>query len=186
MVFGEKLKLLRNEKGLTQEELAEQLGVSRQAVSKWESGTGYPETEKMLQLAKMFNASLDYLLLDDYYVEEQKENEPQTEVRAVAGRIAIANFDKSCIVNCISVKSSNILFAGKREPKYILSGVDKVTFCGEHSTTLGFYADFESIQKEIAAINEALKKGLPAYELQYMANVEYVGFFAQPVIKEQK
>ena len=48
MSFGENLKNVRKQRGVTQEELAEMLGVSRQAISKWESDGGYPETEKLL------------------------------------------------------------------------------------------------------------------------------------------
>ena len=48
MYFGEKLFKLRKEKGLSQEALADQLGTTRQAVSKWENNQGYPETEKIL------------------------------------------------------------------------------------------------------------------------------------------
>ena len=50
MKFGEKLQKLRKEKGMSQEELAARLHVSRQAVSKWENDQGYPETEKMLMI----------------------------------------------------------------------------------------------------------------------------------------
>jgi transcriptional regulator with XRE-family HTH domain len=62
MTFGEKIQRLRKEAGLSQEELAYQLGVSRQAVSKWERDSGYPETEKLLRMAKLFHASLEDLL----------------------------------------------------------------------------------------------------------------------------
>lgn len=62
MNFGEKLFSLRKEKGLSQEALAEQLNTSRQAVSKWENNQGYPETEKLLMLANLFEVSVDYLL----------------------------------------------------------------------------------------------------------------------------
>ena len=62
MNFGEKLFSLRKEKGLSQEALAEQLNTSRQAVSKWENDQGYPETEKLLMLANLFEVSVDYLL----------------------------------------------------------------------------------------------------------------------------
>lgn len=65
MTFGEKIQKLRKEAGLSQEEFAEQLGVSRQAVSKWERDNGYPETEKIVRMSKMFNVSLDYLLNDE-------------------------------------------------------------------------------------------------------------------------
>lgn len=64
MSFGERLLKLRKEKGLSQEALAEQVGTTRQAVSKWENDQGYPETEKLLLLANIFEVSTDYLLKD--------------------------------------------------------------------------------------------------------------------------
>ena len=65
MKFGEKLLHLRREKGLSQEALAERVGTTRQAVSKWENGQGYPETEKVLRLAELFGVSADFLLRED-------------------------------------------------------------------------------------------------------------------------
>ncbi|MCD8056379.1 MAG: helix-turn-helix domain-containing protein [Clostridiales bacterium] len=186
MIFGEKLKLLRNENHLTQEALAEKLSVSRQAVSKWESGTGYPETEKMLELSKMFNISLDYLLLDGEYLSEEKEADTRSAARSYNGKIAIMSFDKSNVVNCISVKSSKILASAKNEPSYILTGIDKITFLGEHSTILGFYENADDVQKEIAAINEAIASGEHSYKLQCATDVEYVGLFAQPKLKKEE
>lgn len=62
MSFAENLKQIRNEKHITQEKLAELLDVTRQAISKWEQGVGYPETEKLIKLSKVLNASLDWLL----------------------------------------------------------------------------------------------------------------------------
>jgi len=64
MEFGLKLQGLRKEKGLSQEALAEMLNVSRQAVSKWETGEGYPEMEKLLLISDLFQISLDYLMKD--------------------------------------------------------------------------------------------------------------------------
>ena len=64
MTFGDKLSALRREQNYTQEQLAELLGVSRQSVSKWESGAAYPETEKLIRLSALFDCSLDYLLRD--------------------------------------------------------------------------------------------------------------------------
>ncbi len=66
MTFGEKIQKLRKEAGLSQEELSEQLGVSRQAISKWERDKGYPETEKIIQMSRMFHVTLDYLLNEDH------------------------------------------------------------------------------------------------------------------------
>lgn len=65
MTFGEKLFKLRKEKGLSQEALAEQIGTTRQAVSKWENNQGFPETEKLLQLSNIFETSIAVLLKDE-------------------------------------------------------------------------------------------------------------------------
>lgn len=64
MVFSEKLQLLRKNKGLTQEELAEKLSVSRQAVAKWESGQAYPDVYNLVQISDLMNVSVDYLVRD--------------------------------------------------------------------------------------------------------------------------
>lgn len=62
MEFNEKLQELRKQKGLTQEELAELLYVSRTAISKWESGRGFPNIESLKAISKFFSVSLDKLL----------------------------------------------------------------------------------------------------------------------------
>ena len=64
MNFGEKLLKLRTQYNLSQEELAYKLGVSRQAVSKWELGPSLPETGSIICISDLFNVSLDYLLKD--------------------------------------------------------------------------------------------------------------------------
>lgn len=74
MNFSEKLQILRKEKGLSQEKLAELLSVSRQAVSKWESGQTYPEIEKLIVLSDLFEITLDDLLRDRYTEVENKDN----------------------------------------------------------------------------------------------------------------
>lgn len=62
MTLGETIRTLRKKAGLSQEALAEKLGVSRQAVSKWENDNGMPETEKLITMAKLFDTSLDDLI----------------------------------------------------------------------------------------------------------------------------
>ena len=64
MKFCDKLQKIRRENNITQEQLADKLNVSRQAVSKWESGMAYPDTEKLIQISKIFNVSLDELIND--------------------------------------------------------------------------------------------------------------------------
>lgn len=74
MNFGEKILGLRIRNALSQEALAEKLMVSRQAVSKWESGVTLPETEKLVIISNMFGVSLDYLLKDES-LEKGRETE---------------------------------------------------------------------------------------------------------------
>ena len=70
MTFGEKLSSLRKQANLTQSDLAEKLNVSRQAITKWENGTGLPDLDNIKKLSSIFNTSIDELL--DYKVEEIK------------------------------------------------------------------------------------------------------------------
>ena len=78
MEFHEKLQALRKQRGLTQEELAEKLFVSRTAVSKWESGRGYPKIDSLKGIAAVFGVTIDALLSGDEILdlaeEEQKRN----------------------------------------------------------------------------------------------------------------
>ena len=73
MNFCDKLQKIRKENNITQEQLADKLNVSRQAVSKWESGAAYPDTEKLIQISKMFKVSLDDLINDN--IDTTKINE---------------------------------------------------------------------------------------------------------------
>ena len=75
MEFGEKLQELRKKKGLTQEELAEALYVSRTAVSKWELGRGYPNIDSLKEISKFFSVSIDELLSGEKLLSiAEKEN----------------------------------------------------------------------------------------------------------------
>ncbi len=65
MTLGEKLCKARKENNITQEQLSDVLGVSRQSVSKWESDTAFPETDKLIRMSELFGVSLDYLLKEN-------------------------------------------------------------------------------------------------------------------------
>ena len=62
MTTGEKIALLRKQKSMTQEELAEVLNISRQSVSRWEMDVAFPETDKLIRISKLFECSIDFLL----------------------------------------------------------------------------------------------------------------------------
>ena len=79
MEFHEKLQALRKQKGLTQEELAEGLFVSRTAISKWESGRGYPNIDSLKVLAKFFNVTIDQLLSGDEVLAIAEDDQKQKE-----------------------------------------------------------------------------------------------------------
>lgn len=73
MTFGEKLRTLRKQRGLSQDALAEKMNTTRQAISKWENDQGFPETEKLLLLSNVLNVSIDYLLKSN---EKEKNMNP--------------------------------------------------------------------------------------------------------------
>ena len=79
MEFNEKLQELRKQKGLTQEELAEQLYVSRTAISKWESGRGYPNIESLKAIAKFFSVTVDELISTDEVLTIAEEDNKRKE-----------------------------------------------------------------------------------------------------------
>ncbi len=73
MTLGEKLSKLRRENNYTQEQLADLLGVSRQAISKWEQDVAFPETDRLIQMSDLYDCSLDYLLKDKADADVQPE-----------------------------------------------------------------------------------------------------------------
>ena len=79
MEFNEKLQELRKNKGLTQEELAEALYVSRTAISKWESGRGYPSIDSLKEVAKYFSVTIDELLSSNEVLSIAEEDNKQKE-----------------------------------------------------------------------------------------------------------
>ena len=95
MELSEKLTKLRKEKGLTQEELAQMVYVTRTAVSKWENGKGYPATDSLILLSKVYGVSIDYLLSDDDVVAVRRVRERRARIFywcAVAGLAVAALF----------------------------------------------------------------------------------------------
>lgn len=81
MEFGEKLQTLRKRRGLTQEELSEALFVSRTAVSKWESGRGYPNIQSLKEIARFFSVTVDELLSSEEVLFLAEEDSRQKESR---------------------------------------------------------------------------------------------------------
>ena len=86
MEFNQKLQELRKQKGITQEELAESLFVSRTAISKWESGRGYPNIDSLKAISKFFGITIDELLSGDelLIIAEEDTNQKEKHIRDLA------------------------------------------------------------------------------------------------------
>ena len=90
MTFGEKLQVLRQRAGMSQDALAERLDVSRQAVSRWERDETMPETDKVVALADIFGVTTDYLLRPEAERQTPPQDEPPRRGPAPAERDAIS------------------------------------------------------------------------------------------------
>ena len=162
MSFGENLQTIRKKNQLSQEGLAEMLGVSRQAVSKWELGEGYPEVDKLLILSKKLNVSLDSML--------GSENAPTVSENGNAlGLIRIISPNEGVIINASKVTRSQQFKGGKNSPKYALYASDgnDMSFWGAQNTFLAWYRNLDDVTRELAEIQNALNAGAASYTLQY-------------------
>ena len=122
MTFGEKLQQLRKGRGWSQERLAEEIPISRQAVSKWESGAAAPDTENVVRLSAIFGVSTDYLLHDDFTGDEdipavkrreeelQKARNRDTAMMVLMGIMAMGLFWQ--LVGALIYQSHLILLLG--------------------------------------------------------------------------
>ena len=167
MSFGENLQSVRKKNHLSQEDLAEMLGVSRQAVSKWELGEGYPEVEKLLALSKKLNVSLDSLL-------QSESTETVQENAGSSGVIRIVSPNEGVIANVSKVTRSQQFKGRKNSPRYALFASDgnDLSLWGAQNTFLAWYRDLDDVTKEIAAIQAALDAGSASYTLQYSVKVK--------------
>lgn len=183
MSFSENLKNIRAEKNLSQEQLAELLGVSRQAVSKWEQDGGYPETEKLIQIAKKLDVSLDLLLLDKQICDKVTEQLPKNQVVYLTDkRITIQSYDGKTVSAFSKFRIDRMAFAGKDDPKCILIGNDSSNILGGGQVLLGWYATIDDAKRELEEIYNALNNGETTYILKYNANVK-VKLFSVKIIK---
>lgn len=162
MSFGKNLQTLRKMHQLSQEGLADMLGVSRQAVSKWELGEGYPEVDKLLILSKKLNVSLDSLLIGE------STQSAADQVRH-SDTIRIISPNEGVIVSTSKVIRSQQFKGGRNSPKYALYASDgkDMSFWGAQNTFLGWYRNLEDITKELTEIMNALNAGAASYTLQY-------------------
>ena len=161
MSFGENLQTIRKKNQLSQEGLAEMLGVSRQAVSKWELGEGYPEVDKLLLLSKKLNISLDSLLGEEKTPDDSENSKPSDTIRIISP-------NEGVIITVSKVVRSQPFRGGKNSPKYALyaSNENDISYWSQ-STFLAWYRNLDDVTREISEIQNALNVGAVSYTLQY-------------------
>ena len=149
MKFGENLKLIRNDKKISQEDLAERLGVSRQSVSKWETGENYPSMQNIMALCTIFKCKINELVHEDFTdinfldeeikmsvvkFKEEKQNKVKglskaISIIAIIGRIicyvglffiAIAMILAPIAIKNTNVKDNKIVFTGTSDSSITL------------------------------------------------------------------
>ena len=162
MNISDKILKLRKEKGLSQEALAEALGVSRQSVSKWESGAALPDTDKIIAMSELFGVSTDYILKDDpseTFIptpDEPVEIPPAEEVKPMKKKKRngkgkkIIKITAAILALCIAVTAVAIpmYYGGIREAWWELNG-GKIKYPYVFVHGLGGWGESEGINETI-------------------------------------
>lgn len=109
MVFSKQLIQLRNRRGISQEELAAMMDVSRQSVSKWETDQTYPDSEKLIRLSEIFEVSIDYLLkgteteITDSQYNSQASAQMSAEVNEILDHVHQMSQTKRMIIGLVLI-----------------------------------------------------------------------------------
>ena len=144
MILSEKIAEERKKNGWSQEELAEKLSVSRQAVSKWESASSVPDLQKLLRMAEIFEVSTDYLLKDEMGKEEvEKISDYRTE---------------DTVYRNVSMEEANHFLEWKRKNAVILAGA--VALCIMSPSLLIFLTGLSSATGGNLSENTAVDIGV--------------------------
>ncbi|WP_164506058.1 helix-turn-helix domain-containing protein [Companilactobacillus insicii] len=170
-MFSENLKKLRTDKGLSQEQLSEIIDVSRQSISKYESGVTEPSFDKLIAIAKYFDVSIDFLLLS-------KSNNNSAPIKS--DRIAISSHFESLeafdsVASYYAFTISKIIGSNSNGPQAVVWGIYDSGLFGDKKKMLAYYRSYEDAKKEIFSINAAMQQGQTNYDLQYFVNVKTKG-----------
>lgn len=158
MDFGDKLREIRRNEGLSQEQLAEKMGVSRQAITKWETGRGLPDVENMVILAEIFKMTLDEL------VSREKQSKQKIE----------GNYESESIYDIDCSKHFDIRMGSARKIQ-ICSGTDEKLHVKLESEKLENLKSLFKIKldekREKLDVNCLREKGISRYEAEEMVDV---------------
>lgn len=160
MSFGENLQTLRKAQNISQEQLAEKLDVSRQAVSKWESGGGYPETDKIIALCEFFGCSMDELMMGKVSVNKHDERTAYEEhynrfSKGIALGVGLILFGVSLIImfseiNIPSLRTLDelgvvifLMFVAAAVALFIINGIEHENFRRQNPSMPEIYSQEE-------------------------------------------
>ena len=144
MKFSEKLKKLRQEKNLTQDDLAEKIFVTRTAVSKWETDNGYPSIESLKLLAEMFNTTIDKLISEEDVKQKENLEQKTSKTNLIISLVGLA----VAIICAVCMFFVNIaILSGVLAGFGILGGCIYLVFT---ELSLDFYKDKKLTKKQIA------------------------------------
>lgn len=166
MTLGEKLQRLRKSRGWSQEQLASEIHVSRQALSKWELGAAVPDTENVLQLARLFDVSTDFLLKDEWE-EDKSRAVQQPAVSARSHRRIHPLTGLGCSLSALS--AAGLLILG------ILSSI--------HPAYVDYASVVTATGEVIETVNEAgLKAYLTVHHLHWLFDLCLTTVFAGMIV----
>lgn len=162
-MLGEKIRDLRKRDGLSQEEVAEKLNVSRQMISKYELGETLPDLEKLEELTKLFDVS---------YADLLEEKEKDSDIKSATNKITIQSATEKTIGNYGYFKVGKVIKPFRAKHYYgSLHGVSNHSVFGSTYDHLGYYATKNDLKKELKAIYSAISNGAASYTLQYHAAI---------------
>ncbi len=156
MNFGENLQTLRKLKNYSQEDLADKLQVSRQAVSKWESGTGYPETEKLISICDLFDCSMDELIRGKISIDSNSEKELYDSFmnkfsKSISIAIMLILIGTTLFITILGFNEANnmlgivvlLIFVVFAVPIFIVKGIEMENFKSKYPKLSNIYSEEE-------------------------------------------
>ena len=129
-MLSERIYKFRRKNGLSQEQLAERIGVSRQAISKWESGTSTPELEKLLALSECFNITLDELVKDEAANQAVSEASPKSAENKVSKGMEMKVGIGLCLIGAICLILSGVMMITSPSTTDQLNAASTITLNG--------------------------------------------------------
>ena len=200
MGFSENLQILRKKQNMSQEQLAEKLEVSRQAVSKWESGSGYPETEKLITICELFNCSIDEILKGKFSENiggDKKEYESLMNKfsKGIALAVALILIGVTIFMYIVGIPTSEnmkdkyaiigiavlLLFVVAAVPIFIILGIEQENYRRKNPKIPNMYTD-----EEIEKFNSKFAKKIAiAVMINILSVIQLVLLYGIEIVSEE-